>query len=229
MRVTRRQPGIGLVRRELCSEAIRLARTLCRLLPDEAENLGLLALMLLHDSRRDARTDKQGRLIVWKSRIARSRTKRIREGHKLVHKALGMRRLGPYELQAAISAVLACGNGCGNRLAEDGSISELMRISPSPMVALNHAVAVAMSEGLQIGLKLVEQAGETGELRRDSIFFMRRERTFCDDSAGEQKRRQRIRGGIAPGDEWRGERVSETETGRSIRPRINANEHESVT
>jgi RNA polymerase sigma-70 factor (ECF subfamily) len=121
--------GDGLIRRELCAEAIRLARTLCQLLPNEPENLGLLALMLLHDSRRDARTDKQGRLIVLEEQD-RSLwdKKRIKEGRELVSQALGMRSLGPYQ----------------------------------------------MSEGLQTGLKLVEQAGETGELRDYHLFHAAR-------------------------------------------------------
>ena len=169
--------GDGLIRRELCAEAIRLARTLCQLLPGEPENLGLLALMLLHDSRRDARTDEQGRLIVLDEQDRSLWDKeRIREGQKLVSRALGMRRPGPYQSQAAIAAVhshaeTAAETDWGEIAALYG---ELLRISSSPVVALNYAVAVAMSEGLEAGLELVEQAGESGELRDYHLFHAAR-------------------------------------------------------
>jgi RNA polymerase sigma-70 factor (ECF subfamily) len=169
--------GDGLIRHELCAEAIRLARTLCQLLPNEPENLGLLALMLLHDSRRDARTDKQGRLIVLEEQD-RSLwdKKRIKEGQELVSQALGMRSLGPYQLQAAIAAVHSHAETAADTDWREiaALYRELLRISPSPVVALNYAVAVAMSEGLQTGLKLVEQAGETGELRDYHLFHAAR-------------------------------------------------------
>jgi RNA polymerase sigma-70 factor, ECF subfamily len=169
--------GDGLIRRELCAEAIRLARTLCQLLPGEPENLGLLALMLLHDSRRDARTDEQGRLIVLDEQDRSLWDKeRIREGQKLVSWALGMRRPGPYQLQAAIAAVHSHAETAAE--TDWGEIAalyrELLRISSSPVVALNYAVAVAMSEGLEAGLELVEQAGESGELRDYHLFHAAR-------------------------------------------------------
>jgi len=169
--------GDGLIRRELCAEAIRLARTLCQLLPGEPENLGLLALMLLHDSRRDARTDEQGRLIVLDEQDRSLWDKeRIREGQKLVSRALGMRRPGPYQLQAAIAAVHSHAETAVE--TDWGEIAalyrELLRISSSPVVALNYAVAVAMSEGLEAGLELVEQAGESGELRDYHLFHAAR-------------------------------------------------------
>src|SRR5437868_4184205 len=100
--------GDSLVRRELCSEAIRLCRMLCELLPGEPENIGLLALMLLHDSRRDARMDQQGKLVTLEDQ---NRSlwdqQRIREGVALLKQALHMRQAGPYQLQAAISAIHA--------------------------------------------------------------------------------------------------------------------------
>ena len=169
--------GDGLIRRELCAEAIRLARTLCQLLPGEPENLGLLALMLLHDSRGDARTDEQGRLIVLDEQDRSLWDKeRIREGQKLVSRALGMRRPGPYQLQAAIAAVHSHAETAAE--TDWGEIAalyrELLRISSSPVVALNYAVAVAMSEGLEAGLELVEQAGESGELRDYHLFHAAR-------------------------------------------------------
>src|SRR5215471_12504580 len=98
--------GDSLIRRELCAEAIRLGRTLCDLMPDEPENLGLLALMLLHDSRRDTRVDPQGRLVTLEDQD-RSRwdRDRIKDGLELVDRALRMGRVGTYQLQAAIAAL----------------------------------------------------------------------------------------------------------------------------
>ena len=154
--------GDSLIRRELCVEAIRLARTLCELMPDEAENLGLLALMLLHDSRRDARVNAQGELVpleeqdrsLWDQ-------ERIREGLELVDKALRLARLGPYQLQAAIVALHAEAPTANEtdwpQIASLYRI--LMRIHPSPIVALNHAVAVALSDGLDTGLALIDKLG----------------------------------------------------------------------
>ena len=158
-------------------EAIRLARTLCQLLPKESENLGLLALMLLHDSRREARTDKQGRLILLEEQD-RSLWDReqIREGQQLVRQALGMRSPGPYQLQGAIAAVHSHAETAAETDWREiaALYRELLRISPSPVVALNHAVAVAMSEGLERGLALVEQAGKAGELRDYHLFYAAR-------------------------------------------------------
>jgi len=159
--------GERLVREDLCAEAIRLGRTLCELLPDEPENLGLLALMLLHDSRRRARMDAQGRLVpleeqdrsMWNRELAD-------EGIRLVEGALRLRAAGPYQLQAAIVALHA-----EARHAEDtdwAQISALYReleaISLSPVVKLNRAVAVAMSEGLETGLARMDELAASGEL-----------------------------------------------------------------
>ena len=159
--------GERLVREDLCAEAIRLGRTLCELLPDEAENLGLLALMLLHDSRRRARLNPQGRLVPLEEQD-RSLWNReqIGEGVRLVEQALRRRAAGPYQLQAAIAALHA-----EAERPEDtdwAQISELYReleaISPSPVVKLNRAVAVAMGEGLQKGLAGMDELAASGEL-----------------------------------------------------------------
>ena len=159
--------GDSLVRRELCAEAVRLARTLSELLPAEAENLGLLALMLLHDSRRDARVNAIGELVpleeqdrsVWHGA-------QIAEGLQLVEKALKMGAVGPYQLQAAIAAVHAQAKTPGE--TDWRQIAALYRAlarrNGSPVVALNHAVAVAMSEGLEKGLLEIHRLGESGEL-----------------------------------------------------------------
>ncbi|HKW75777.1 MAG TPA: RNA polymerase sigma factor [Terriglobales bacterium] len=169
--------GDSLIRRELCGEAIRLARTLAELLPNQPENLGLLALMLLHDSRRDARVTQDGKIVVLEEqdRSLWDREK-IREGSELVRRALRMRRIGPYQLQAAISAV-----HCESATAAETDwreiaalYRELLRITPSPVVALNHAVAVAMSEGLSRGLAQIDELGESGELKRYHLFHAAR-------------------------------------------------------
>jgi RNA polymerase sigma-70 factor (ECF subfamily) len=159
--------GDSLIRRDLCNEAIRLARTLSELLPQEAENLGLLALMLLHDSRRDARVNSQGELVPLEEQ-ERSLwdRERIREGLGLVEKALRLRRIGPYQLQAAIVALHAEAGTAGEtdwrQIA--GLYRELARIMPTPIVALNHAVAVALGEGLETGLAMIDQLGLSGQL-----------------------------------------------------------------
>ena len=169
--------GDNLIRRELCAEAIRLARVLCQLSPDNPENLGLLALMLLHDSRRDARTNADGELVTLEEQ---DRSQWIRdqidEGVRLVERALGMRRAGPYQLQAAIAAVHAeARTGAETDWAQIAALyAELARINPSPVIALNHAVAVAMSEGPEKGLKIVDQLGASGELDQYHLYHAAR-------------------------------------------------------
>ena len=152
--------GDSLIRRELCGEAIRLARMLCELMPGEAENLGLLALMLLHDSRRAARVTAQGELapLEEQDRAAWNREK-IGEGLELVERALRMKRAGPYQLQAAIAAVHAQAATAGETDWREiaALYRELERMQPSPVVSLNAAVAVAMGEGLEAGLAQVEE------------------------------------------------------------------------
>lgn len=164
--------GDDLIRKDLCAEAVRLARLICELIPDEPENLGLLALMLLQDSRRDARVNARDELVTLEEQD-RSLwdANQIEEGLRLVETALRLGRVGPYQLQAAIAAVHA-----EARSAEDTDwaqivalYSELRRINPSPVVALNHAAAVAMSEGCSEGLRLAEAAGVAGEL--DQYYF----------------------------------------------------------
>jgi RNA polymerase sigma-70 factor (ECF subfamily) len=151
--------GESLIRRELCAEAIRLARVLCQLMPDEPEALGLLALMLLQDSRRDARTGPSGELIVLEDQ---DRSKwdatQIDEGSALVERTLRMRRAGPYQVQAAIAAV-----HCAAPRPEETDWSEiaalyaeLQRMQPGPVVALNRAVAVAMAGQPSDGLALLD-------------------------------------------------------------------------
>jgi RNA polymerase sigma-70 factor (ECF subfamily) len=159
--------GDSLIRRDLCTEAIRLGRTLCELMPQESENLGLLALMLLHDSRRDARVNTQGELVPLEEQDRSLwNRERIEEGLELVERASRPARAGPYQLQAAIVAVHAQAPTAGQTDWKQvaGLYQELARLHPSAVVALNHAVAVALSEGLETGLTLVNQLGSSGEL-----------------------------------------------------------------
>ncbi len=169
--------GESLIRNELCAEAIRLGRTLCELLPKEPENLGLLALMLLQDSRRDARINQQGDLVPLEEQDrARWHGEQIQEGVALVERALRMQRVGVYQLQAAIAAIHAEAKAAAEtdwrQIA--ALYQELARILPTPVVALNHAVAVAMSEGLEKGLELIDQLGKSGELDKYYLFHAAR-------------------------------------------------------
>jgi len=164
--------GDGLVRRELCAEAIRLARTLCDLLPNEPENLGLLALMLLHDSRRDARVNAVGELVPLEEQDRTTwHASQIAEGMQLVEKSLRMGRVGPYQLHAAIAAVHAQAKTPEQTDWDQiaALYAVLSRTSGSPVIALNHAVAVAMSRGIETGLELIQQLATSGDL--DSYYL----------------------------------------------------------
>jgi len=148
--------GGALVRGDLCDEAIRLGRLLAGLMPDEPEALGLLALMVLHDSRRTARLDERGDVVLLEDQD-RSEWDgaKIADGIGLVERALRMRRPGAYQLQAAIAAVHA-----GAKAAAETDwpqivalYDELQRVMPTAVVALNRAAAVAMAEGPRQGLE----------------------------------------------------------------------------
>ena len=159
--------GDELVRRELCAEAIRLARLLTTLMPNEPEALGLLALMLLHDARREARTSAEGDLVLLddQDRSHWDRAK-IEEGRELVERALLARRPGPYQLQAAIAALHDEAETPGDTDWPQIALlyRELMALAPSPVVELNLAVAVAMSDGPAVGLAMVEGLAADGRL-----------------------------------------------------------------
>jgi RNA polymerase sigma-70 factor (ECF subfamily) len=158
--------GASLTRPDLSAEAIHLGRLLVRLLP-EGETVGLLALMLLQESRRDARISPSGDLILLENQDRSLwNLSRIEEGLALVERALSSGRIGTYTLQAAIAAVHA---RVSDIAATDwAGIVELfdllMRLDPSPVVALNRAVAVAMRDGPVAGLVLIESILERGEL-----------------------------------------------------------------
>ena len=158
--------GEALTRHDLSAEAIRLGRLLQELLPD-AEVTGLLALMLLQDSRRDTRTAADGELVLLEDQD-RSRWNRaqIEEGAALVLQALASRRFGPYTLQAAIAAVHAQSSSAANTDWHEitGLYDALMRMTPSPVIDLNRAVAVAMRDGPLAGLARVEALLADGEL-----------------------------------------------------------------
>ena len=158
--------GPELMRLDLASEAMRLGRLLVAMLP-ETEAMGLLALMLLHDSRRAARSSPAGELIVLaeQDRSLWNRAQ-IQEGAALVERALSSRRFGPYSLQAAIAAV-----HCEAARAADTDWNEivylydlLLRIEHTPVVELNRAVAVAMRDGPAAGLALVDDLLARGDL-----------------------------------------------------------------
>jgi RNA polymerase sigma-70 factor (ECF subfamily) len=169
--------GDTLIRRELCAEAIRLARTLCDLLPGQPENLGLLALMLLHDSRRDARINADGELVPLEEQDRSTwHRDQIEEGLRLVERALQSGRPGPYQLQAAIAAVHAEAQSAAQTdWKQIAAIYQaLLRRNGSPVVALNHAVAVAMSEGIEAGLALLDRLGSSGELNSYHLYHAAR-------------------------------------------------------
>lgn len=158
--------GASLMRHDLSAEAIRLGRLLVDLLP-EPEAIGLLALMLLHESRRASRTSESGELVLLEDQD-RSRwdQAQIDEGRRLVERALRTRRFGPYTIQAAISAVHA-----DARTASETDWNEIVelydllwRSDPSPVIELNRAVAVAMRDGPGAGLALIDAILDRGEL-----------------------------------------------------------------
>jgi RNA polymerase sigma-70 factor (ECF subfamily) len=158
--------GSSLTRADLSNEAIRLGRLLSSLLP-EPEVLGLLSLMLLHESRRPARTSPTGEIVLLE-RQDRSKWNRaqIAEGVELVERALQSRRFGPYTLQAAIAAVHS---EAASPEATDwpqivALYTVLARVNPSPVIELNRAVALAMRDGPAAGLPLIDALLENGEL-----------------------------------------------------------------
>jgi RNA polymerase sigma-70 factor (ECF subfamily) len=151
--------GAELVRADLCVEAMRLGRIMLELMPDNSEVRGLLALMLLQDSRRATRINHEGEIVLLEDQDRmRWNRDQIREGLELVHAALSAGRVGPYAIQAAIAAVHArASNASETDWGEiEALYAYLMRIRPSPVIELNHAVAVAMARGPEQGLQLIE-------------------------------------------------------------------------
>jgi RNA polymerase sigma-70 factor, ECF subfamily len=159
--------GTQLVREELCREALRLARLVAELMPDESEALALLALLVLHNARRQSRVDERGDLIPL-SEQDRTRwdTTAISEGCQLLEAAGRLGNPGPYQLQAAIAACHAIAPS--ERDTDWSTIADLYghlgRLAPSPVVELNRAVAVAMADGPVSGLALVDELEAAGDL-----------------------------------------------------------------
>jgi RNA polymerase sigma-70 factor (ECF subfamily) len=159
--------GADLVRQSLCAEAVRLARTLADLMPDEPEAGGLLALMLLTDARSEARVDEAGDLVPLDAQDrARWDGELIAEGVALLDRALRRSRPGPYQVQAAIAACHALAREApATDWAQIAVLyGQLARMVPSPVVALNRAVAVAMADGPEAGLVLVDELDRSGRL-----------------------------------------------------------------
>ena len=182
----------GLLRPDLCAEAIRVARLVAELMPQEPETLGLLALLLLQDSRRDTRIGTDGAIVPLEAQD-RTRWNRvsITEGLTQLDAALAMRQRGPYQLQAAIAALHAQATR-----AEDTDWQQiaalyigLLREQPSAVVELNAAVAHAMAEGFESGLAWIEQLTARGVLadyyllpaaRADLLRRLERHAEACD-------------------------------------------------
>jgi RNA polymerase sigma-70 factor (ECF subfamily) len=169
--------GETLVRRELSAEAIRLGRVLLGLMPDEPEVLGLLALMLLHDARREARVGPSGELVLLDDQD-RSRWDRaeIEEGLDLLERAPRMRRAGPYQVQAAIAAIhdRAESPATTDGRAVVALYTRLGELQPSPVVELNRAVAIAMASGPRAGLDRLDALAGNPRLAGYSYFHAAR-------------------------------------------------------
>jgi RNA polymerase sigma-70 factor (ECF subfamily) len=201
--------GDVLVRTDLCAEAIRLARVLAELMPDETEVHGLLALMLLHDARRDARVDADGDLVLLRDQDRwRWDRAEIAEGVDLVERAL--RRSanaggpGPYQLQAAIAAVHDEAPTAEATDWEDiaGLYGELATVAPSPVVELNRAVAVAEAEGPVHGLDLLDTLALGGDLDDNHLFHSARAELLArlgrpDEAAAAYRRALALAGTVA--------------------------------
>ncbi|MGH7500809.1 MAG: RNA polymerase sigma factor [Longimicrobiales bacterium] len=161
--------GETLIRFELCGEAIRLARLLVELMPAEPEARGLLALMILHDARRTARTDAAGRLVTLEEqdRTLWDRA-RIQEGTSLLEAVLREQQPGPFQVQAAIAAIHA-----NTRTPADTDwqqiaalYDQLLRFQPSPVIELNRAAAIAMAQSPTEGLRLLDELAVSGVLEQ---------------------------------------------------------------
>ena len=143
-------------RAELCEEAIRLGKMLALLMPDEPEALGLLALMLLHDARREARIGGDGELVLLDDQNRELwNAERIDEGRRMLERALPLRQPGPYQLQAAIASLHLDVETDWTQIA--ALYERLALFAPSPVIELNRAVAVAMAEGPELGLALIDR------------------------------------------------------------------------
>jgi RNA polymerase sigma-70 factor (ECF subfamily) len=175
--------GDNLIRHDLCAEAIRLARVLTLLLakepslPEDAETLGLLALMLLHDSRRKARVTPDGVLVPLEEQDrTRWDQQQIAEGLAILERALAMKAPGPFQIQAAISALHSRASSPAETDWTQIAIlyAMLSQVMPSPIVELNRAVAIAMAESLECGLSLLSRLEEADALSGYHLFHAAR-------------------------------------------------------
>ncbi len=167
----------GLLRRELCNEAIRLATLVGTLLPDSAECDGLTALMLLHDARREARIGDDGQLIPLEEQDrSRWNTAAIKQGLATLDRAVARRESGPYQLQAAIAALHVQAASAAE--TDWRQISHLyfalLRLQPTPVVELNAAVALAMAGGIEEGIRWMEQIEHGGDLNAYHLLYAAR-------------------------------------------------------
>ena len=189
--------GENLQRSDLTAEAIRLTRMVHRSLPDDDEVTGLLALMLLTDARRPARTDEHGDLVPMAEQDrSRWNAAYIREGVDLLTAAVAHHNPGPYQIQAAIAALHdEAPTAGGDRLGADpGTVrARCWQVSDNPVVALNHAVAVAMADGPAAGrARLTELAADPRIARTSTV--LRRSRLICSRWPATRRRpRQRTR------------------------------------
>lgn len=179
--------GEALIRRDLCEEAIRLARILNELLAKEPtlqedpEALGLLALMLLHDARRNARVTSSGELVPLEEQERQLWDQaQIAAGVETLERALAMNAPGPYQVQAAIASLHAQARHADETDWPQIALlyNALLSMVPSPIVELNRAVAVAMSEGIDSGMSLLDRLGETGQLDTYYLFHAARADLF---------------------------------------------------
>lgn len=158
--------GDALVRTELCAEAIRLGRLVVELMPGEPEVTGLLALMLLHDARRMARTGPDGELVTLEEQDRTTWDReQIDEGIALIHRSAAQRRPGPYQIQAAIAAIHAEAETPERTDWREIALlyNHLLGMQPTAVVELNRAVAVAMAFGIEGGLRMLDRlAGQPG-------------------------------------------------------------------
>ncbi len=159
--------GRFVTRDDLADEAIRLGRIACQLLPDQPEAIGLIALMLLHDSRRHARQDKQGDIVALEHQNRRLWDQaRIDEGKSLLETALRMQKIGPYQLQAAISALHAeATHWSATDWPQICALYHLLNsIQPSPVVRINHALAVSRAESTAAALMMLAGLEESTDI-----------------------------------------------------------------
>ncbi len=169
--------GSGWTRADLCREAIRLGEILVQLAPQEPEAAGLLALMLLHDSRRRARVDEAGNLVTLEHQDRRLwNAEQIDRGVTLLGRALGRRMIGPYQIQAAISAVHANAESYdATDWSEITSLySKLYELQPSPVIKLNETVALSFAQGAEAGLEVLAELAATGALKHYQPFHAAR-------------------------------------------------------